>query len=291
MKRALSFSWVDSSFFYFQSLPFFVSRPSASHRPQCTHTHTDGLLPLKDIKSQKKPQVKINQNHLDPIGIMAFQWHPSAQYKALKPKFWESISSDAPYKYMRPTPKATHHLPPKICFISWPIPGDMSTRLSVFTSFVVDEEKKIQHSSLYGMLTVFFFFLLSILIVRWTEWKTFFFFSFYQTTTWWIHFATGPHTQQPEELYGRERGKKKASRRVQKKDFLLYSSSLMERMRGFLAGATSTPIAYYKFFRVVVGGKKRKVKQRSLSGMNDPRCIFTDRSDNNANSPYHLLRI
>lgn len=225
---------------------------------------------------------------------MAFQWHPSAQYKALKPKFWESISSDAPYKYMRPTPKATHHLPPKICFISWPIPGDMSTRLSVFTSFVVDEEKKIQHSSLYGMLTVFFFFLLSILIVRWTEWKTFFFFFFFLPNNNLMdslrHGAA--HTTTRRASYtGEKGGKKKASRRVQKKDFLLYSSSLMERMRGFLAGATSTPIAYYKFFRVVVGGKKRKVKQRSLSGMNDPRCIFTDRSDNNANSPYHLLRI
>jgi hypothetical protein len=40
---------------------------------------------------------------------------------------------------------------------------------------------------------------------------------------------------------------------------------------------------------VVGGKKKRKVKQRSLSGMNDPRCIFTDRSDNSANSHHHLL--
>lgn len=70
VKRALSFSWVerDSSFLSFQSFLFFrLVSLGLSHRPQCTHTHTDGLffLPLKDIKS-KKPQVKINQKPFGP---------------------------------------------------------------------------------------------------------------------------------------------------------------------------------------------------------------------------------
>lgn len=66
------------------------------------------------------------------------------------------------------------------------------------------------------------------------------------------------------------------------------SSSLMERMRGFLAGATTTTTSIAFFYIqissvVVVGGKNKKQKieeekggkQRSLSGMNDPRFIFS----------------
>jgi hypothetical protein len=71
------------------------------------------------------------------------------------------------------------------------------------------------------------------------------------------HGAAQTHNN-PKSFTGEKGGrwrKKGPHAEFRKKDFLLYSSSssLMERMRGFLAGATSTPIAYYKFFRVGSG--------------------------------------
>ncbi len=193
---------------------------------------------------------------------MAFQWHPSAQYKALKPKFWESLRMPHISTCVQ-LPKRLIIYPHEICFISWPIPGDMSTRLSVFTSFVVDEEKKdataflsIWNVNVQSFSSFFFSYLFWSLVERNERRSSSSFFFFTKQQLDGFTSPRGRTHNNPKSFTGEKGGKKRASRRVQKKDFLLYSSSsssLMERMRGFLAGATSTPIAYYKFFRVGSG--------------------------------------
>lgn len=150
------------------------------------------------------------------------------------------------------------------------------------------------------MLTVFFFSLLYLFwSFRWTEWKTFFFFFFFLSlfTKQQLDGFTSPRGRNNPEKGGKKK-KKMASRRVKKKDFsFLYFFFLRRRRRLHLwwkgwevfwraqqRQRRRLPFFYIQISSVVVVGGKNKNKkieeekggkQRSLSGMNDPRFIFS----------------